>query len=61
MSYCVATTELFFFWGLTGDSCQNCQKNAVVCEGYPLKEIWKSGRQRMADGRCILHFDFDCS
>ncbi|KAJ6167033.1 hypothetical protein N7470_002480 [Penicillium chermesinum] len=24
-------------------------KNAVVCEGYPPKEIWKSGRQKMAD------------
>ncbi|CAI7601885.1 unnamed protein product [Penicillium palitans] len=35
----------------TKPSCQNCQKNAVVCEGYPLKEIWKSGRQRMADAR----------
>ena len=30
--------------------CLNCQKNAVVCEGYPPKEIWKSGRQRVADG-----------
>ncbi|KAJ5795680.1 transcriptional regulator family: Fungal Specific TF [Penicillium psychrosexuale] len=35
----------------TKPSCQNCQKNAVVCEGYPLKEIWKSGRQRVADAR----------
>ncbi|CAG8887776.1 unnamed protein product [Penicillium egyptiacum] len=35
----------------TKPSCQNCQKNAVVCEGYPLKEIWKSGRQRLADAR----------
>ncbi|KAJ5960563.1 uncharacterized protein N7479_007713 [Penicillium vulpinum] len=33
----------------TKPACQNCQKNAVVCEGYPLKEIWKSGRQRLAD------------
>ncbi|CAG8948406.1 unnamed protein product [Penicillium salamii] len=32
-------------------NCLNCQKNAVVCEGYPPKEIWKSGRQKMADGR----------
>ncbi|KAJ5240159.1 hypothetical protein N7468_004778 [Penicillium chermesinum] len=30
-------------------ACLNCQKNAVVCEGYPPKEIWKSGRQKMAD------------
>ncbi|KAJ5846130.1 hypothetical protein N7534_009799 [Penicillium rubens] len=35
----------------TKPSCLNCQKNAVVCEGYPLKEIWKSGRQRQADAR----------
>ncbi|EPS30032.1 hypothetical protein PDE_04982 [Penicillium oxalicum 114-2] len=33
----------------TKPACLNCQKNAVVCEGYPPKEIWKSGRQRMAD------------
>ncbi|KAJ5835142.1 hypothetical protein N7447_001168 [Penicillium robsamsonii] len=33
----------------TKPACQNCQKNAVVCEGYPPKEIWKSGRQRLAD------------
>lgn len=30
----------------------NCQKNAVVCEGYPPKEIWKSGRQKLEDGKC---------
>ncbi|PKX91985.1 fungal specific transcription factor domain-containing protein, partial [Aspergillus novofumigatus IBT 16806] len=29
--------------------CLNCQKNAVVCEGYPPKEIWKSGKQKMED------------
>ena len=34
----------------TKPACLNCQKNAVVCEGYPLKEIWKSGRQKMEDG-----------
>ncbi|KAJ6115692.1 hypothetical protein N7523_006109 [Penicillium sp. IBT 18751x] len=33
----------------TKPACLNCQKNAVVCEGYPPKEIWKSGRQRIAD------------
>ncbi|KAJ5386121.1 hypothetical protein N7509_008662 [Penicillium cosmopolitanum] len=33
----------------TKPACLNCQKNAVVCEGYPPKEIWKSGRQKMAD------------
>ncbi|KAJ5130616.1 uncharacterized protein N7515_006655 [Penicillium bovifimosum] len=35
----------------TKPACLNCQKNAVVCEGYPPKEIWKSGRQRQADAR----------
>ncbi|RMJ24123.1 C6 transcription factor [Aspergillus sp. HF37] len=30
----------------TKPACLNCQKNAVVCEGYPPKEIWKSGRQK---------------
>jgi len=24
----------------------NCEKNAVVCEGYPEKQIWKSGKER---------------
>jgi hypothetical protein len=39
----------------TKPACQNCQKNAVVCEGYPLKEIWKSGRQKATEaGRPIL-------
>jgi hypothetical protein len=27
--------------------CLNCQKNAVVCEGYPPREIWKSGKQNV--------------
>ncbi|KAJ5773582.1 hypothetical protein N7457_008478 [Penicillium paradoxum] len=35
----------------TKPACLNCQKNAVVCEGYPPKEIWKSGRQRLADAQ----------
>ncbi|BDD56763.1 hypothetical protein MAP00_002188 [Monascus purpureus] len=33
----------------TKPSCLNCQKNAVVCEGYPPKEVWKSGRQKMEE------------
>ncbi|PKY08264.1 hypothetical protein P168DRAFT_246682 [Aspergillus campestris IBT 28561] len=33
----------------TKPACLNCQKNAVVCEGYPPKEIWKSGRQKLED------------
>jgi hypothetical protein len=24
----------------------NCEKNAVVCEGYPEKQIWKSGKEK---------------
>ncbi|KAL4962370.1 Zn(II)2Cys6 transcription factor [Aspergillus stella-maris] len=35
----------------TKPACLNCQKNAVVCEGYPPKEIWKSGKQKMEDAR----------
>ncbi|KAI8958018.1 fungal-specific transcription factor domain-containing protein [Daldinia sp. FL1419] len=26
--------------------CLNCEKNAVVCEGYHEKTIWKSGREK---------------
>ncbi|KAE8148192.1 fungal-specific transcription factor domain-containing protein [Aspergillus avenaceus] len=33
----------------TKPSCLNCQKNAVVCEGYPPKEIWRSGKQKLED------------
>ncbi|ODH46097.1 hypothetical protein GX48_07817 [Paracoccidioides brasiliensis] len=33
----------------TKPSCLNCQKNAVVCEGYPVKEVWKSGKQKMEE------------
>lgn len=29
----------------------NCEKNAVVCEGYPEKQIWKSGRERAEEGK----------
>lgn len=28
----------------------NCEKNAVVCEGYHEKQVWKSGRDRAAEG-----------
>lgn len=38
----------------TKPACLNCQKNAVVCEGYPPKEIWKSGKQKMEDGTILL-------
>lgn len=30
--------------------CLNCEKNSVQCEGYPPKEIWKSGKQKLEDG-----------
>ncbi|KAI9374310.1 fungal-specific transcription factor domain-containing protein [Aspergillus egyptiacus] len=33
----------------TKPSCLNCQKNAVVCEGYPPKEIWRSGKQKLQE------------
>ncbi|EFX05699.1 c6 zinc finger domain containing protein [Grosmannia clavigera kw1407] len=26
--------------------CLNCEKNAVICEGYPEKQIWKSGKEK---------------
>ena len=44
-------------------SCLNCQKNAVVCEGYPVKEIWKSGKQKLEDGQystCRLLPNLEC-
>lgn len=34
----------------TKPCCLNCQKNAVVCEGYPMKEIWRSGKQKTEEG-----------
>lgn len=29
----------------------NCEKNAVVCEGYNEKTIWKSGKEKADEGR----------
>ncbi|KAI9797079.1 MAG: hypothetical protein M1825_006262 [Sarcosagium campestre] len=37
--------------------CQNCEKNSVVCEGYPERVVWKSGRQR-AEEDCDLDHTF---
>ncbi|KND92995.1 Transcriptional regulatory protein moc3 [Tolypocladium ophioglossoides CBS 100239] len=34
--------------------CMNCEKNAVVCEGYHEKQIWKSGRERIEEGTSRL-------
>ncbi|KAL2210985.1 hypothetical protein CC79DRAFT_1319804 [Sarocladium strictum] len=31
--------------------CMNCEKNAVVCEGYHEKQLWKSGRERAEEDR----------
>lgn len=38
----------------TRPSCLNCQKNAVVCEGYPVKEIWKSGKEKIEEGNFAI-------
>lgn len=42
-----------------GTQGMNCEKNAVVCEGYNEKTLWKSGKERAADGTCspplVLH------
>ncbi|KAI9811786.1 MAG: hypothetical protein M1826_003097 [Phylliscum demangeonii] len=35
----------------TKPHCLNCQKNAVMCEGYPERVMWKSGRQRAEEAR----------
>lgn len=29
----------------------NCEKNAVVCEGYHERQIWKSGKEREEEGK----------
>ncbi|KAG5939326.1 hypothetical protein E4U53_007842 [Claviceps sorghi] len=31
--------------------CMNCEKNAVLCEGYHEKQIWKSGKERSEEER----------
>ncbi|KAI1349004.1 fungal-specific transcription factor domain-containing protein [Xylaria sp. FL0043] len=31
--------------------CLNCEKNAVVCEGYHEKTLWKSGREKLEEER----------
>ncbi|OIW26749.1 hypothetical protein CONLIGDRAFT_683699 [Coniochaeta ligniaria NRRL 30616] len=31
--------------------CMNCEKNSVFCEGYPEKQIWRSGKERAEEGR----------
>jgi hypothetical protein len=34
--------------------CMNCEKNSVFCEGYPEKQIWKSGKERAEEGMATL-------
>ncbi len=36
--------------------CLSCQKNNIHCEGYKPVEIWKSGKERAAEGE---HATFD--
>ncbi|CUS12563.1 unnamed protein product [Tuber aestivum] len=43
----------------TKPECNNCVKNAVVCEGYPEKTYWQSGRQR-AEGECRSTWELWC-
>ncbi|KAF6818818.1 C6 transcription factor [Colletotrichum plurivorum] len=31
--------------------CMNCEKNAVVCEGYHEKKLWRSGKEKAGDDR----------
>lgn len=31
----------------------NCEKNAVVCEGYHEKQIWKSGKEKAEEGEYL--------
>ncbi|KAM0321916.1 hypothetical protein ACHAQA_009813 [Verticillium albo-atrum] len=31
--------------------CMNCEKNAVVCEGYHEKKLWRSGKDKAVDDR----------
>jgi len=41
---------------LTSVPGMNCEKNAVVCEGYPEKQIWKSGKERAEEGTVMFCF-----
>lgn len=33
------------------DIGMNCEKNAVTCEGYPQKTLWRSGKERAEEGK----------
>ncbi|KAL9121595.1 MAG: hypothetical protein Q9187_001847 [Circinaria calcarea] len=39
-------------------SCLNCQKNAVVCEGYPVKRFWEPGNKRRPEEMRRYSFTF---
>jgi hypothetical protein len=48
----------------TKPACLHCQKNNVHCEGYPPKDYWQSGKQRVVKGELSLdtfsrHLDGD--
>ncbi|KAH8819044.1 fungal-specific transcription factor domain-containing protein [Xylogone sp. PMI_703] len=31
--------------------CNNCEKNAVICEGYHEKTLWRSGKEKTTEGK----------
>ncbi|ELR04565.1 hypothetical protein GMDG_06850 [Pseudogymnoascus destructans 20631-21] len=41
--------------------CNNCEKNAVVCEGYPEPAIWKSGKEKAEEGTAAWSKDISTS
>jgi hypothetical protein len=43
-------------WAADIPQGNNCQKNAVVCEGYPPRELWKSGKQR-SEGNMFVGYE----
>lgn len=38
----------------------NCEKNSVFCEGYPEKQIWRSGKERAQEGQDHACLVFHC-
>ncbi|KAA8566197.1 hypothetical protein EYC84_008798 [Monilinia fructicola] len=34
----------------------DCEKNAVVCEGYPEKQVWKSGKEKAEEGTTLWRY-----
>lgn len=51
----VSTRPLVVYqpWDRSDFTGLNCEKNAVVCEGYPERTIWKSGKERGEEGTSI--------